>query len=195
MVKNLKRSPRCPAAPGPHTRRLRAPLLRKRPWARAFPRFPRALADRDPERAGVDFLARDSRPGNRRLRCKHSARDLGRGRSDPSNEEPFGVPSSSPSSRRAVSLPSACAVRGKRPSRSFRAIISAPRVCGGRSPRFVKQQREWRSLGVQGGRGNSNKEKEERLVPEHYNREEANTHKAKEKKKQKAKQLFAESST
>ena len=96
------------------------------------------------------------------------------------------------------SVPPERAVRGTRPSRSFRAVISAPRVCGGRSPRFcVKGGEQQRSLGVQGGsvRASSNKEEEEHLVPVHYNREEANTHKAKEKKKQKAKQLFAESST
>ena len=113
-----------------------------------------------------------------------------------SDEEESGDPSSSPSSHRAVSLLCPCAVRGTRPSRSFRAIISAPRVCGGRSPCFcVTGGEQQRSLGVRGGvRPSSNKEEEEHLVPEPY-QEEANTHKAKEKKKQKAKQLFAESST
>ena len=113
-----------------------------------------------------------------------------------SNEEESGDPSSSPSSRRPASLPSAqCAARGL-PALSGRSSLrpefavaeALAFVCHGRRAAAVAwcARRAWEL--------EKNKEEEEHLVPEHY-QEEANTHKAKEKKKQKAKQLFAESST
>ena len=151
-VKIWKRSPRCPA-PGPPTRRLRAPLLRKRPRSRASPRSPRALADRDPERAGVDFLARDSRPGNRRLRVSSASRRPPRGRFPFQRggvRRPELVSEFTP-----AGLPPERAVRGTRPSRSFRAVIVAPSLRWPKPSLWERQRRlvcEAASELEQGGR-------------------------------------------
>ena len=138
-------------------------------------------------------MARDSRPGNRRLRGKQCVapprfpfqRGALRRPELVSEFTPGSVPPESVRSARHAAFPlfpgdHLCAPSLRWPKPSLLCVT------GG------EQQR---SLDLRGGvRPSSNKEEEEHLVPEPY-QEEANTHKAKEKKKQKAKQLFAESST